>query len=100
MVEPDISDLKGDVRVLRAELQNGQKETGRRLDRIESKIDAQANVPAAAFEEYKKDAKETYVTKDQFKPVVSDVAFLKKVLYSTISIILVAVITAGLGALL
>lgn len=65
----EISELKGDVRVLTSELQSSQNETNRRLGRIEEKIDAQTSVPLAAFEEYKKDAKSTYASKEELRPI-------------------------------
>lgn len=99
MAESELSDLKGDVRVLAKAVEAGQVETNRRLDKIENKIDAQANVPVAAFEEYKKDAQLSFINKDQFSPIVSDVKFLKKVLYTVVGIIVTAVIGAVLRGL-
>lgn len=82
------------VGVLTERVANGQAETNRRLEKIEGKIDAQSNVPVAVFEEFKKEIKEDFVTKDQLSPVTSDVAFVKKILYSFIGLIVTAVVTA------
>ena len=62
-------DSEGDVRVLKKEIEMGRAETNRRLDRIESKIDAQSAVPIAVFEEFKKEVKDTYMTKEENRPM-------------------------------
>lgn len=93
MAETELSDLKGDVRVLKSVLENGQKETSRRLDKIESKIDAQTSVSVGVFEEFKKEVKETYVTLDTFDPI-------KRLAYGLVGIVGTAIVLALIGGAL
>lgn len=63
MADTEVGELKGDVRVLAQAVKSGQEDTNRRLDKIESKIDAQSNVPVATFEEYRKEAEDKFAKK-------------------------------------
>lgn len=89
----DITELKGDVRVLAQAVKSGQEETNRRLEKIEDKIDAQANVSVGVFDEFKKEVRGTYVTSDTFDPI-------KRLVYGTVSVVGTALIIAGIGVVL
>lgn len=94
MADNDISDLKGDVRVLTQAFESGQKETNRRLDKIEGKIDAQSNVAVSVFDEYKRDAAEAFVTKESHNNMGRRVALLEKSVYGFIGLVLLIVLGA------
>lgn len=92
----DLSELKGDVRVLASQVAQGQKETTRRLDTIERKIDNQVSVSVGAFEEYKKEAKEAFASKEGQRTQNRRIALLERIVFTAIGVIAVSVLGAVL----
>lgn len=60
-----INQLQVDVGVIKA----GQKETNRRLGNIESAIGQFAFVKQSEFDEFRKEVRDTFATKEEVKPM-------------------------------
>lgn len=75
-----------DVGVIKA----GQIETNRRLSNIEKKMDSFAFTKQVDFDDYRKFVAETYVTKDEIKP-------MKTLFWGIISAVITGIALAGLA---
>lgn len=83
----ELTDLKVSVGVIESQVNDMKKQS----DRIEAKIDRIKYVTKEEFDEHNKEAKETYVTKEEIKP-------MKTLFWTIIGSLITGVI--GLGFLL
>lgn len=60
----DISNLRVDMGIVKSQMAGVMEQN----ERIEKKIDQQNNVSNPVFEKYKEEVKNTYMTKEEFKP--------------------------------
>jgi hypothetical protein len=83
-----VNELQTDVAVIRADVKSGNKETARRLGKIDDAMQNFAFVKQSDFEEFKRFVYENYTTKEEFKPV-------KTLFWSIISALIGGLITIG-----
>lgn len=81
--------LQVDVGIIKSQMVDMKRQN----DRIESKIDDMTYTTQGDFDEFKKEVKEMYVTKEAFDPV-------KRLVYGTVGLVLVAVVGALIGLVL
>lgn len=86
MNDADTTQIQVDVGIVKSQV----ADQGRKLDRIEKKIDAMTYVAKEDFETFKKEVKETFVTKDDFKPV-------KTLFWAIITTLITSVLGAVVG---
>lgn len=87
--QTEINSLNVDVGIIKSQMNDMKRQN----DRIEKKIDGMTYASQNDLDEFKREVKETYVTKESFDPV-------KRLVYGTVGLILIAVVGAVIGATL
>lgn len=85
--QPDINSLSIDVGIIKGQMADMKVQN----TRMEGKLDNMTYVSQGDFDEFKREIKENYVTKDSYDPV-------KRLVYGLVGLILVAVVGAILAA--
>lgn len=83
----DINSLSIDVGIIKGQMADMKVQN----TRMEGKLDNMTYVSQGDFDEFKREIKENYVTKDSYDPV-------KRLVYGLVGLILVAVVGAILAA--